>query len=754
MARSVQSRPGGIPTCSSVFVAAAAVASISFAPFLRGALLGHSFYFRDVARAFFPWRRFVVDGLLHGELRYWNPYTHEGELLPLPPISYPLDLLQVLLPNEAGFSLLLAAHVPLAGVAFLLFARGIGASLLPAAAGGLAYALGGFCLSSLNLYVYSHAIAWAPLAVLALVRAADRGRRDISVAAMAVGVMVSTTAAELVLQCLLIATVMIGRPYRWERWCRTLVSIALGFALAAPTLAALAAAAAGSERATGFSSAVVLAHSVHPLTLGQVLVANWYGDLADITTRFWGHNFFPRGFPYFLSLYLGPSVLALAFVGSGRGERYRIRLLCLAGCGLVLCLGRWVGLEPLVEAAPMLRRVRYPSKAFFTVHFVAATLVALGVQAISSRGAWKRLSISALGLGSVLVLASVSPLILPGAFRWFVSGFFPPREPWTVRIRDAGLLLSDARLGGALAVLLGMVALGVRRRLLSPALATTIAVAIVSGDLLRAGAGVNPMVSPAFFQRSPEVATLAERLREERVFTCDPTLTDAYVTARSARIAREQPHEAWTFALLRDTLTPYFNMVPPVRSAYGIDLTMLVPVDRALSPEDASCRDISSLVPRLRSAAVSHVLSIVPLLADGLELEAVLRPEPIAPLAVHVYRVEDALSLQWVGGGEIASSREAPGMIEVVTRSDRPTSLVVREAYAPGWSVRVGGRDAALVPAEGRYLGLRVPAGESRVEFRYRPPRLRSSLALAAGALAVVIALPLYRPRRQRRPDG
>src|SRR5687768_13186247 len=79
---------------SSWGLPAVAVAVAAGLPFARGLLRGESLYFRDLATNFFPVRRFLVDGLLRGALRYWNPYLHEGEPSFLPPLSYPADLLQ------------------------------------------------------------------------------------------------------------------------------------------------------------------------------------------------------------------------------------------------------------------------------------------------------------------------------------------------------------------------------------------------------------------------------------------------------------------------------------------------------------------------------------------------------------------------------------------------------------------------------------------------------------------------------------
>ena len=42
----------------------------------------------------------------------------------------------------------------------------------------MVYSLGGFCLSTVNLYIYLAAMAWAPLVVLGLVQAVrGEGRR-------------------------------------------------------------------------------------------------------------------------------------------------------------------------------------------------------------------------------------------------------------------------------------------------------------------------------------------------------------------------------------------------------------------------------------------------------------------------------------------------------------------------------------------------------------------------------------------------
>src|SRR5712692_2368334 len=120
-----------------VALVAALVGLAALLPFARGLLLGRSLYFRDLSLQFMPLRRFALEGLGAGELRYWNPYTHEGEPLLPPPVSYPPDLLQLLRPDELGISWSLALHVAFAALSFFAFCRERRLPLAAAACGGL-----------------------------------------------------------------------------------------------------------------------------------------------------------------------------------------------------------------------------------------------------------------------------------------------------------------------------------------------------------------------------------------------------------------------------------------------------------------------------------------------------------------------------------------------------------------------------------------------------------------------------------------
>jgi hypothetical protein len=281
-------------------VAPALVAVVAFLPFARGLLSGASFYFRDLSRHFFPLRRFVAEGLRQGELRYWNPLVHEGEPVPLLPLSYLPDLAHAVFPSEWWFSLLLALHLPLAAVFFFALARELGLARTAAAGGALAYALGGFALSSINLYVYAQALAWAPLVVRGFLRTTRGTWRDAGLAAVALGIAFTTSGVEVVAQTVLIGLVVTGAAgvaTPSAGWGRLAAVAALGAGLAAYTLLPLSGLVGASARGGGFPVEVVLSHSVHPMAFLQVLVAGFFGDPGHLAGRFWGQRFSPLGFP-------------------------------------------------------------------------------------------------------------------------------------------------------------------------------------------------------------------------------------------------------------------------------------------------------------------------------------------------------------------------------------------------------------------------------------------------------------------------
>jgi hypothetical protein len=725
----------------------ALLAVVALLPVAPGLLLGQSFYFRDLSLQFLPLRRFALEGLARGEVRWWDPYVHEGIPLSLPPIGYPPALLEVLWIDERWISILLALHLPLAALGMAALARELGAARLPAAGAGLVYAMGGFALSTIVFYIYVQALAWAPLAILALRRAAEGGARRVPTAAAVVAMALSTTGVEVVAQTLAVAVVLSLRGRRAAPALRVGGSVLLGAGLAAPVVFVLGDLVRGSAREAGFPAEVTLAQSIHPITFLQTVLGSLHGDLADPTGRWWGQNFFPGGFPYLLSLYLGATAVGLAAAAATAPGPHRRRLALVALLAAVVCLGRWAGGEWALEVLPPLRRLRFPAKAFFTVHLAVALLVAFALDDLQ-RGLRLRRYALALAAAAAVPLAPALILVSPALERWLLLGFFAPGTPWAERVAHSRFILGDGAAGAAVALAAMALCLLARRGRPEPRALAGIVCALLAADLLRTGAGINPTVTASFFRLSPEMRSEADRLKAEdrRVFTCDIETSPAYMEAR-ARLGRR--HEAWSFAILRETFTPFFSLGPGVRSGLTRDLTMLVPEQRVLSPDEAACGDLARIVPRLREGAVAEVLSVDPLEHPELRPAAVLRPAAIAPLAIHRYELAGALPRIAVPEvpGAVLHVRERPGWMEVRTEVPHEALLWVRDSRDPGWSATRNGRPAAWEPSP-RHLAVRLQPGANQVELRYRPPSLGRGLACAAAALAVMVGLAVRGRRR------
>jgi hypothetical protein len=81
----------------------------------------------------------------------------------------------------------------------------------------------------------------------------------------------------------------------------------------------------------------------------------------------------------------------------------------------------------------------------------------------------------------------------------------------------------------------------------------------------------------------------------------------------------------------------------------------------------------------------------------------------------------------------------APTHIAIRTRSMEPALLVGTDTWYPGWQARVDGVPARIYIADVAFRGIRLPAGEHRVEMRFQPRILWVSALISALALAAAL---------------
>jgi hypothetical protein len=365
----------------------------------------------------------------------------------------------------------------------------------------------------------------------------------------------------------------------------------------------------------------------------------------------------------------------------------------------------------------------------------------------------------------------------PGLVEW--TGVLPVFWPTLLKVvsRDVAVVV-------VLAVVVGLLALASGRGWLGPGVATAAVAALAVADLARAGAGLNPQVPASFFAPLPEMEEL--RLADEgRVFSYGLDESPAFRSflARGGR--------GLTLAgtwLNRQILAPYSNVVDGVESAEATDLTSFVPRPRELGPSDYEPASVSRLLPWLRNAAVSRVLSLDSLAHPELESTAAV-PVGLAGLTIHVYRVqhpwprafvacrierglsrEEALSAPYREGfdpatdvalsegepptcrsGSVSRVESVPGRERFTVEADGSGYLVTRDSFARGWRARVDGREAPVLVANGKHRAVLFPSGAHVVTLDYHPPGLGTGLALAGLSALALVGLWVATPRRDER---
>jgi hypothetical protein len=330
------------------------LAVVALLPDPGAALPQWTYYFRDISLTFLPLRQFQASEIAAGRLPFWNPYVHEGEFML--PSFYPFDLLHVFDSSPEFVSWLLTLHLPLAALGAYALGRSRGMSHLGAFVCGTVYAIGGFALSTLNLYIFLQALALAPIVVLACERAATRGGRWIAGAALALAASLTTLALEIVAQAALLGALLAlwrdprvdePTPAAGAAAARLAAALLLGVGLAGVPVAITLGVLPETQRGAGFSLDEAGSLALPPLALFQVLVPNLFGALVRPIETWWGDAVFRGGTPYFLSIYLGVLVLALAVAGGPNAPR-RERILLAGGAAL----GAWIALGPTGDCGP------------------------------------------------------------------------------------------------------------------------------------------------------------------------------------------------------------------------------------------------------------------------------------------------------------------------------------------------------------------------------------------------------------------
>lgn len=754
-----------------------------------GALFqGQVFFFRDVSFYYYPNYVFLERSLHDGVWPLWNPTSDAGAPFLT---ADPADLALVgLLGATRALRFGTGLHLALAMAGGSWLAAGLGMGRLGVWAAGLFYGLSGFVLSSANLFELFHAAAWAPWVVAAARRLWDAPTaRRVATLALLGAAQVCTLGAETVLQTAVVSLALLsGRPER-RRLFALAGAGALAVLLAAPALLGVRALLADTTRAEGLPPGQAFAFSLRPAALLDAVLPRFFGDVHTFSDRgYWGQPFFPSGFPYLLSLYVGPGLLWLALRSSPRGET--ARLLALGALGVLLALGSNGPLEWLL--APLMRHLRAPPKFLFTANLAVCLLAARGLDGVR-RGSWRS------AWGAVLpgaLMALLYPVLraapeLPGRV---LGGVWPdildPRaqlviaRAWPASLGTAGVLLAG-------------VALALRSRATAP-----LAGLLLGLDLLIANGSVNLTTTPGFYELRPAVRELVERARPEGTYRWFAYGAAQVPGLRWAPGVAGYNADVWLYYVERQALLPRTQVLDALEGAFDEDRVAWAPRGSTLGVAERTPALYAQHHRRLRLANVRFVASFRPLPEDLVRLrgEAHL-PEVLEPL--RLYELRDPLPRAFrvdryetvpeaaergrrleapdfdprsvvlletappgaaaaesgpqggtgppTSGGEVPCERIDPHTVRL-TVTGPPGLVVVAEGYHRDWAAESNGEQRVVLRANSRYWAIPTAGGGEVITVRYVPPW--RSWALAACALGVLVALVLVLDPRAARPSS
>ncbi len=417
--------------------------------------------------------------------------------------------------------------------------------------------------------------------------------------------------------------------------------------------------------------------------------------------------------------YLSTSVLALAAIGL-LGRRHRALRIALAVWS-ALALARTYGVPGTATVVNVIPGVSHTAIYRYvtpSVEFALVVLAAFGVDDIVRAVVGRRRSAVAV----TVVLGATIGVGLAAIPLYHEIVGAPHQRAWA-----AGSVLW----GVAVVAAVGAATLVLRGRLQSVVLVVIVAVDVTA--LFVVPMFATPSIPGV---QTGSVAYLRQHLGNERFYTLGPIQPDygAYYGIASINTNDVPVPKAWTSYITR-------HLDPNVNPLTFTGINPLHPDE--VPPVDAFLQR----VPAYEEVGVKYLVTL-----------------PTAPLP----RSGAARTLRLVYADQAADIYELPhpspyfetdnrgctlhgtGRDQIRVRCPRPSVLVRRELYLPGWTAMVNGHAAPVSERDELFQSVPVPAGTSVVTFHYEPPHLNLAIIAACLGLLSLAAIELGHRRHVR----
>lgn len=731
------------------------------------AFSGKVFLFRDIVSFVVPQQSYATEALQHGRFPFWNPMSWGGVPFFAEPgtgLLYPLNAIFHLSPTLRGATLWVLCHLPIAGLGMFLLSRRIGLRQIGASASASLYTASGYLLSLHGSGYYLAAAAWLPFEIAMLLEAATvRSIPRALLAAALVALMLLNGEPQTPLIGCVLATVLVTSEGKRALPGLAWIVGATGFGalLAAIQLVPALEHVRQTVRSAGLPLSEASEFSLHPARWLDFILPTPFGEQFPNGT-YWASRWTRgiAGCPWAASLYMGSAAVLLA-LGSGlRALSARLRVCAAIALPVSLALAAGSFL-PFFAAFhrwfPMADRFRYPEKYAIIATIVLALLSGAALDELPTRsGRVFRVSVAAsLLFFSAAVLASWP---LP----WLsMRVTMMLRESSSILTPDAALLGLEAAFthSGLASAGLAFLALIARRR---PRLAVLLSLALVTLD--SASQNLNALSYSRGSFASEKPAVLAELNRVVPNWRSGRVIFDDGCTYVGPTEDQQESAYSFYWNIGKQNVTTMFG----VRDALGyIPLTPIMPyvIFRAAGgiQSDHAARLLGATA-RVSCGPTGPNVRAIP---NPLSRAAILSPERRSPPQILEALRDPSSDLGALALVERSIERPTPNASgTVVFTEDAPERvalhtagngglLVLRDAFAPGWSGLVDGATAPVFRVNGLWRGIEVPAGEHNVVFQYTAPGFRSGLLISLAACALALIALVLRStllRRSSRP--
>ena len=746
-------------------------------PWMTGEAPPYNPYLNDVATMILPWAKAARVAEKGGEAPWRNRWNGCGMPLAANSVSAalsPLTLLALALPLARGYTLIAAIKLFLAACGMWLWARELGASKRSAAFAGTVFALS-FCFTPpWLLFPQSAEIVLWPWLLFLFERLRDeRGRgRTVGALTLLFAIMMLAGHPETAVLGFIFAALWLA--VRWM--CGDIVhpgrviggiaySAAMAVGLTAflliPSLFAIAGSARIADAEKPFWSPILslIPHGPAWRMLPTALFPHSLGNgIASPTLPLAGASFPERTLGYFGIVGWAAAFLVLR-PGSRRTPRAWI-LFGLLACGFGFSVGLWPFAE-IFSNTPGLRYL-FPVRLHSWEALAGSALAALELDRFL-RDARER--------GARVIAAVAVPAVL-GALA--IAAYLRYRPEHAAA---GGLPFQSRRLAVTLAVLVfTALLLAIASR--APALAMVALTVLAAAELLYQWRGLFRLSTPdQLFPETPLVAFLRSRPAPFRVVGQGPALfpsTNVFAEVEDIRTHDAVERRDYLDFLDRTCGYPYeyFKKVRNLNctSLDFLNVRYLVtnPVAPAPGPrwrlaysgsdgrvfENGSALERAFVPARVRLVA-SQVRATAPLsnanTAFGNAFREIVSNAQWKGLA---WILSDQNGETAGGRAEISEYRETNNSAVFRARvAEGPAYVVLSIVQDGGWSAALeGGAPLELLRANGPFLALKLPPGDSRIRLRYRPPGSAAGalVGLTGAGLLCVSGIVAARRRRPR----